>query len=136
MMFIVALYLPWCMYLTALGGFQPQLYTDNLKCVSRDPGLLLRAPQFTTGHVRLVGQEPAPSKCVLLSISREVRKEMKDWVMAQEGNKCSVKFDVRDDLGGHLELTFRGWSATLAAGGPVGHLSPAPYFCSSSGFSW
>ena len=27
----------------------------------------------------------------------------------------SAKFDVRD-LGGHLDTTFRGWSATLAAG--------------------
>ena len=34
---------------------------DNLKCVARDPGLLLRAARFTTGYVRLVGQEPAPN---------------------------------------------------------------------------
>ena len=35
MMFIVALYLPWCRYLAAHeGGFQLQLYADNLKCVS------------------------------------------------------------------------------------------------------
>ena len=26
--------------------------------------LLLSAARFTTGYVRLVGQEPAPSKCV------------------------------------------------------------------------
>ena len=57
---------------------QPQLYADNLKCVSRDPGLLLHAARFTTGYARIVGQEPAPSKCVLLSSSREVRKDMKD----------------------------------------------------------
>ena len=43
---------------------------------------------ITTGSVRLVGQEPAPSKCVLLSISRVVRKDMRD--------KWSVRFDVRD----------------------------------------
>ena len=64
MMFIVALYLPWCRYLAAYEGFQPQLYADNLKCVSRDPGLLLHAARFTTGYVLLVGQEPASSKCV------------------------------------------------------------------------
>ena len=64
MMFIVALYLPWCRYLAAQGGVQPQLYADNLKCVSRDSGVLLRAARFTIGYVRLVGQEPAPSKCV------------------------------------------------------------------------
>ena len=77
-----------------MGGVQPQLYADNLKCVSRDPELLLSAARFTTGYVRLVGQEPAPSKCVLLSTSRVVRRDMKDWVLSQEGDKWSVKFDV------------------------------------------
>ena len=43
MMFIVALCLPWCRYLAAQEGVQPQPYADNLKCVSRDPDLLLRA---------------------------------------------------------------------------------------------
>ena len=54
MMFIVALYLPSCRYLAAQVGVQPQLYADNLKCVSRDPGLLLSAARFTTGHVGVV----------------------------------------------------------------------------------
>ena len=31
------------------------------------------------------------------------------------GGQWSVKFDVRD-FGGHLETTFRGWSASLATG--------------------
>ena len=114
MMFIVALYLPWCRYLSAQVGVQPQLYADNLKCVSRDPDSLLAAARFTTGYVRLVGQEPAPSKCVLLSTSREVRHSMKGWLLSQEGDQWSVRFDVRD-LGGHLDTTFRGWSSTLAA---------------------
>ena len=70
MMFIVALHLPWCRYLGAQVGVQPQLYADNLKCVSRDPEVLLSAARFTTGCVRLVGQEPAPSKCVRMSTSR------------------------------------------------------------------
>ena len=78
-----------------------------------DPDLLLRAARFTTGYVRLVGQEPAPSKCILMSTFREVQKEMKGWVLSH-GDKWSVKFDVRD-LGGHLDTTFRGWSSTLAA---------------------
>ena len=94
-------------------GVQPRLYADNLKCVSRDPDLLLSA-RFTTKYVRLVGQEPAPSKCVLLSTSREVRKDMKDWVLSQDGDRWTVRLDVRD-LGGHLDTTFRGWSSTLAA---------------------
>ena len=113
-MFIVALYLPWCRYLSAQVGVQPQLYADNLKCVSRDPGVLLRAARFTTGYVRLVGQEPAPSKCVFLSTSRSVRREMRDWIVTDEGDRWTVKFDVRD-LGGQLDTTFRGWSSTLAA---------------------
>ena len=106
MMFIVALYLPWCRYLCARVGVEPQLYADNLKCTSRDPVMLLHAARFTTGYVRLVGQEPSPSKCVLLNTSRTVRDDMRNWVLSQEGDKWSVKFDVRD-LGGHLDTTFR-----------------------------
>ena len=49
----------------AQEGVEPQLHADNLKCLSGDPGLLLRAARFTSGYVWLVGQEPAPSKCVL-----------------------------------------------------------------------
>ena len=82
--------------------------------MSRDPDLLLNAALFTTGYVRLFGQEPAPSKCVLLSTSRGVRKSMKGWTLSDGGDKWSVKFDVRD-LGGHLDTTFRGWSSTLTA---------------------
>ena len=66
-----------------------------------------------------MGLEPAPSRCVLLSTSREVRKDMKGWVLSQEGDQWSVKFDVRD-LGGHLDTTFRGWSSSCY------------HFCSSS----
>ena len=114
MMFIVALYLPWCRYLAAREGVQPQLYADNLKCVSRDPDLLLNAARFTAGYVRLVGQELAPSKYVLSSTSREVRKSMMEWVLSHEGDQWSERFDVRD-LEGHLDTTFRGWYSTLAA---------------------
>ena len=113
MMFIVALYLPWCKYLGAQCGVSPKLYADNLKCVSRDPGLLLRAARFTTGYVRLVGQEPVLSKCVLLSTSKAVRAEMRGWVLSDEGHRWTVKLDVRD-LGGHLDTTLRGWSSTLS----------------------
>ena len=89
----------------AQSGVEPQFYADNLKCVSRDPDMLFNAARFTTGYVRLVGQELAPSKCVLLSISRANRKDIKDWVLSQEGDKWSVKFDVRD-LGDILILPF------------------------------
>ena len=86
MMFFVALYLPWCRDPGAQEEVQPPLYADNLKCVSRDPGVLLRAARFTAGYVRL-GQEPAPSKCVLMSASGAVRSDMRGW--------------------GHLDTTFR-----------------------------
>ena len=136
MMFIVAVYLPWCRYLAAHEGFQPQLYADNLKCVSRDPDLLLSAARFTTGYVRLVGQEPAPRKCVLLSTSRVVREDMNDWVLSQEGYKWSVKFDVRDSgrwgvaFGYYLSwmvFDFSCWSS-------FGHFSSGSYFCSPLDF--
>ena len=58
--------------------------------------------------------EPAPSKCVLMRTSRAVRSDMRGWVVTDEGDRWSVKLDVRD-LGGPLSTTFRGWSATLAA---------------------
>ena len=74
MMFIVAFCLLWCKYLAAQEAIEPQLSADNLKFVSRDPGVLLREAKFTTGYVRLVGQETAPGKCVLMSTSGEVRK--------------------------------------------------------------
>ena len=113
MMFIVALYLPWCRYLGAQCGVSPQLYADNLKCVSRYPGLLFRAARCTTDYVRLVGQEPAPSKCVLLSTFKAVTSEMRGWVLSDEGDRWTVKLDVRD-LDWHLDTTRRGWSSTLS----------------------
>ena len=39
---------------------------------------------------------------------------MRVWVLSLDGDRWSVRFDVRD-LGGHLDTTFRGWSSTLAA---------------------
>ena len=86
-MFIVALYLPWCRYLSAQVGSEPQLYADNLKCVSRNLDLLLSAARFTTGYVRLVGQEPAPSKGVFSSTCRDIRRSMKEWVLSLEGDR-------------------------------------------------
>ena len=98
------------------------MYADNLKCVSPDPDLLSSAAKFTTGYVRLVGQEPAPSKCVLLSTSRDVRKDMKDWVLSQEGDKWSVKYDIRD-LGGSFGYYLSWLVCYLNCQGSFGHLS-------------
>ena len=61
------------------------LHADNLKCVPGNPDVLSRAARFTSDYVRLVGQKPAPSKCVLMSTSRVVRKDMRDWVLSFEG---------------------------------------------------
>ena len=74
----------------------------------------MRAARITTGYVRLVGQEPDPSKCVFMSTSRTVRSNMRGWVVSDEGHRWSVKLDVRD-LGGHLDTTLHGWSSTLAS---------------------
>ena len=109
-MFLVALYLHWCKYVAAQEGVEPQLYADNLKGLSRDPAVHLRAARFTTGYVRLVGQELAPSKCVLMSTSTVVRRDVRDWTLTNEGDRWIVKLDVRN-LGGHLDTTLRGWSA-------------------------
>ena len=37
MVFIVALYVPWCRHLEALPDFKPQLYADDLKCSAERP---------------------------------------------------------------------------------------------------
>ena len=135
MMFIVALCLPWCKYLGAQVGVQPKLYADDLKCVSRDPEVLLSAARFTTGYVRLVGQELAPSKCVLMSTSRTVRNSMRGWVVSDEGHQWSVKLDVRD-LGCHLNTTFSCLVLYLGFSGSPCYFSVGSCLCSSFGFSW
>ena len=43
MVFIVALYLPWCRHLESVRGVRPQLYADNLKCVSSNDDDLVEA---------------------------------------------------------------------------------------------
>ena len=60
-------------------------YADNLKCVCGDPGLLLGAARFTARCVRLVGQEPAPDKGVLLSTPQVVRDDMWSLALSDEG---------------------------------------------------
>ena len=56
----------------------PSVFLGILLCFR----MLLGSPLVTSGW--LVGQEPAPSKCVFLSTSREVRKDMKEWVLSRE----------------------------------------------------
>ena len=66
---------------------------------------------------------------------RMVREDMKDWVLSQEEDRWSVRFDVRD-LGGHLDTTFRGWSATLAARVRLVIARLVLIFVFPFGFSW
>ena len=113
-LFIVALYLPWCRYLHQLPDVTPQLFVDNLKCVSSTPGQLLRAAQFTSAYVRLVGQEPAPTECILMSTSAAFRKDMKTWLIFEKGERWSVKLDGRD-LGLYLDTTNTAYGRTLVA---------------------
>ena len=41
MVFIVALYVPWCRHLESMPDIKPQLYADNLKCSAERPCLNL-----------------------------------------------------------------------------------------------
>ena len=88
------------------------MYADNLKCVSGSLAALLGAAGCTSMYIRLVGQEAALKKCVLLSTSKKVRNDMKGWAVSGTGDKWSVRLDVRD-LGCHLDSTFRARATTL-----------------------
>ena len=112
MIFIIALYTPWCRYLESRASISPQLCADNLKCTSYSVDSLLDAAQYTVAYVRAVGQEASPSKCVLLSTSSAARRRMTAWRNRNEGCFWAVKLDVRD-LGGHLDVTLRAVAGTL-----------------------
>ena len=120
MIFIVALYTPWCRYLGSCPNISPQLYADNLKCTSYDVDSVLTAAQYTVSFVRAVGQEASPSKCVLLSTSKAARKCMTAWRNRNEGCFWAVKLDVRD-LGGHLDVTLRAIAGTFNQSGQTRH---------------
>ena len=66
MVFIVALYVPWCRRLESLPDIKPQLYADNLKCSAARPRALFESAYFTAKYYRPVGQDVSPGKCVLL----------------------------------------------------------------------
>ena len=57
MVFIVALYVPWCRHLDSLLDVKPQLYADNLKCSAERPGAPFQSARFTAQYVRTVGQD-------------------------------------------------------------------------------
>ena len=55
MVFIIALYVPWCRHLEAIPAIKPQLYANNLKCSAECPNALFDAARFTARYVRAVG---------------------------------------------------------------------------------
>ena len=114
MVFLVASYLPWCRELESIPGVKPQLYADNLKCVSGSPAALLCAAKFTSMFFRLVGQKAAPKKCVFLGTSKKVRSDMKGW------------WFLILEIGGLSSLTFVIW---VVIPGSI-------CFCSSFGLLW
>ena len=95
------------------GGSNRSYMRIILNVFSSEADDLLEAARFTNTFFRLVGQAPAPSKCILLSTSAEVRGLMKDWVLSETGDKWSVKLETRD-LGGHLDTSRRRRNSTLA----------------------
>ena len=107
MVFIVALYIPWCRHLDSLPDVKPQLYADNLKCSAERPCALFESARFTGQYVRTAGQDVSLGKCILLSTSKSGRKSMMLWDISGDGGFWKVQLDVRD-LGGHLDFTFRG----------------------------
>ena len=111
----VALYVPWCWRLEAMLATKLQLYADNLKCSAACPNALFGVAMLTAQHVRSVGQDVCPGKCVLLRNSKAVRKSMKLWDVSDEGNPWKVELDVRY-LGGHLDFTERARAGTLSRG--------------------
>ena len=113
MIFIVALYVPWCRHLDSLPDVKPQLYADNLKCSAARPRAFFESVIFTAHYVQSVRQDVSLGKCVLLSTSKTVRRAMKLWDISGDGGFWKVQLDVRD-LGGHLDFTFRARAGTLS----------------------
>ena len=110
LVFVGALYVPWCRHLESLPDVKPQLYADNLKCSAERPRALFASARFTAQYVLSVGQDVSPGKCVLLSTSKSVRKAMKLWDICGDGGFWKVQLDVRD-FGGHLDfrISSSGW---------------------------
>ena len=85
MIFIEALYVPWCRHLEARHDFKPQFDADDLKCSAERPGALFDAARFTAQYVRAVGQDVSLGECVLLGTSKSVRTAMKIWDISALG---------------------------------------------------
>ena len=113
LVFIVALYVPWCRRLEALPDVKPQLYADNLKCSAERPRALFESAWFTAQYFRSGGQDVSLGKCVLLSTSKSVRWAMKLWDSSGDGSFWKVHLDVRD-LGGYFDFMRSASAGTLS----------------------
>ena len=110
MVFIVALYVPWCRHLDSLPDVKPQLYAYNLKCSAERPLALFESARFTAQYVRSLSLDVSPGKCVLHSTSKSVRRAMKLWDISGDGGFWKVQLDVRD-LGSLFHFAGSGWYA-------------------------
>ena len=54
-----------------------------------------------------------PKKCLLISSSKKVGEDMRDWFISGDDHRWTIKLDVRD-LGGHLDATNGARNAALA----------------------
>ena len=52
MIFIVALYVPWCRHHDSLPDIKPQLYADNLMCSDERPRALFESARFIAQYAR------------------------------------------------------------------------------------
>ena len=112
MIFIVALYTPWCRHLGSLAGISPQLYADNLKCTTFVLILFWLLLSLLFLMSVLLVKRLLQASVFLLSTSKAARRRMTAWRNKNEGCFWAVKLDVRD-LGGHLDVTLRAVAGTL-----------------------
>ena len=107
-MFNVALYLPWCWYLEAQKGVKP-----TILCVCPTIWVWFCEPPGFHCWVCSVGWSRA---CTQQECLDGYGKDWRCWILSYEGDKWSVKLDVRDP-GGHLDTTLRRCSASFSVRG-------------------
>ena len=93
MMLIVALYLPWCWYLGAQDGVQPQLYADNFKSL----GILV---YFCVLHVLLLGMSG------LLVRSLHLVNVFSRALLGLYVGICGVRLSLMRQIGGQSSWMF------------------------------
>ena len=101
MVFIVALYVPWCRYLSSQQGVTPQLYADNLKCTIVDGHALLRPPDLL---ISMLG--PWGRKLLLVSVSFSAPPKLL-------GGICEIRLFLQVTEVGVLNLMFVTWEVIL-----------------------